>query len=146
MSRVRVRTVKPKTLWGRSFAHLFGLHRGMIYPYCWPCRGKLRDMGFMNVESLRAARRGRFYVLSEGAFVLVGRNDGDNHLLLADAPDDARILELVGNPGPLACLIGAASDQEVEEAKALVVRHSRFKDLPTSEVGVRSVAEAREGG
>jgi len=103
----------------------------------------LRDMGLFSVEHLRAARRGRLCPLGERAFLLVGRNDQDNRLLLADAPDDARMLELADHPGPLACLIGEASPAELQTAKGLVIRYSRFKALGADDVVVRSVDEAR---
>jgi tRNA U34 2-thiouridine synthase MnmA/TrmU len=103
----------------------------------------LRDMELFSVEHLRAARRGRLFPLGRRAFVLVGRNDEDNRHLLADAPDDAQILELREHPGPLACLVGEASPAELEAAKGLVVRYSRFKTLGADDVAVRSVSEAR---
>jgi tRNA-specific 2-thiouridylase len=103
----------------------------------------LRDMGLFSVEHLRAARRGRLFPLGERAFVLVGRNDQDNRHLLADAPDDALILELREHPGPLAALAGEPSPEELIEAKRLVVRYSRFQALTADDVAVRSVDEAR---
>ena len=105
---------------------------------------RLRDMGYMTVEHLRAARRGRLFPLSERVFLLLGRNDEDNRKLLADAPESAAMLELTDHPGPLGCLIGEASADEVEQAKRLVLRYSRFGELPTGEVEVRSVAETRQ--
>lgn len=105
---------------------------------------RLRDIGCLSVEHLRVARHGRLFVLGERAFVLVGRNHEDNGQLLADAPDTGLILELRDVPGPLACLLGQPTEDEREEAKRLVIRYSRFRDLPAGDVGVRSVAEARE--
>jgi len=105
---------------------------------------RLRDMGYLAVEPLRAARHGRLFALGDRAFILVGRNDEDNRQLLADAPADARVLELRGHPGPLACLVGEPSAEQLEEAKRLVIRYSRFKDLPLSAVDTCSVAEARQ--
>jgi hypothetical protein len=104
----------------------------------------LRDMGYLTVEHARVARSGRLFPLGAHAFVLVGRDDADNRQLLADAPDDALVLELKDRPGPLACLVGPADPGELEEARRLVIRHSRFKDLPAGAVGVWSVAEARK--
>ncbi len=103
----------------------------------------LREMGLFCVANLRAARRGRLVRLGERAVVLVGRSEQDNRLLLADAPDDALMLELEGHPGPLACLIGEASAAQMDEAKRLVIRYSRFKELHENDVALRSVAEAR---
>jgi hypothetical protein len=103
----------------------------------------LRDMGQLTAEHVRAACHGRFFPLGEGAFVLVGRHDEDNRRLLADAPAAALILELTGRPGPLACLVGDAAPAELEAARQLVIRYSRFKTLPVDEVGLCSVGEAR---
>jgi len=105
---------------------------------------RLRHMGLLTVKSARAARNGRFFPLGESCFVLVGRNHEDNQRLLADAPDDALVLELTGHPGPLACLVGEHCADELERARELVIRYSRFGGLPTGEVGAWSVAEARE--
>jgi hypothetical protein len=104
---------------------------------------RFRDLGYLAVEHLRAARWGRLFELGEHALVLVGRNHEDNQGLLADAPEDALILELVDHPGPLACLIGTPSAEELDEARRLVIRYSRFRTLSPGAVGACSVSEAR---
>lgn len=104
---------------------------------------RLRDMGYLTVEHLGAARSGRLFELGDRAFVLVGRNHEDNLRLIAEAPQGALLLELKDRPGPVACLIGAPSPEQLEEARRLVIRYSRFKDLPPDQVTGSSVAEAR---
>ncbi|MHC4481686.1 MAG: hypothetical protein ACYS1C_12060 [Planctomycetota bacterium] len=105
---------------------------------------RLRDMGYLTVAHLRAARSGRLFELGERAFALVGRNHEDNLKLLADAPEGALVVELAGQPGPLACLVGEPSPEILGEVKSLVIRYSRFKDLPADQVAVCSVEEARQ--
>jgi hypothetical protein len=98
---------------------------------------RLREMGLLRADCLRAAGHGRFYPLSECCFVLVGRNHADNQALLADAPAGSQILELDGRPGPLACLVGRAEPPDLEEAARLVIKHSRFRDLGLADVRAR---------
>ena len=76
-------------------------------------------------------------------FALVGRNHQDNLRLLQDAPPDSTMLELRDRPGPMACVVGRPSAEDLEVAKRLVVRYSRFRDLPAREVRTGTVAEAR---
>jgi tRNA-specific 2-thiouridylase len=104
----------------------------------------LRAMGRFAADVLRAARHGRFVELSDDCLALVGRNHADNEGLLADAPEGSLVLELAGRPGPVACLIGPATEADLERVKALVIRYSRFRDLPTDQVVSRTPAEARE--
>jgi len=104
---------------------------------------KLRELGRLTVQNARAARHGRFLALEDGSVLLVGRNRKDNERLLADAPEGALMLELAERPGPLACLIGEPSAQELDQARRLVLRYSRFGTLPPEQVRIGSVAEAR---
>jgi len=104
---------------------------------------EVRDMGLLSVDGLRAARSGRFFPLNGRAFALIGRNREDNLRLLRDAPPDSTMLELRDRPGPTACVVGRPSAQDLEVTKRLVVRYSRFRDLPATEVRAGTVAEAR---
>jgi tRNA U34 2-thiouridine synthase MnmA/TrmU len=99
----------------------------------------LAEKGFGDLASLGLVRHGRLCVLGGRAFVVIGRDDADNGLLLADAPAGSLILELRDRPGPLACLVGEASEENVEEARRLVVAHSRYRDLPATEVAASEV-------
>ena len=105
----------------------------------------LAEMGFHDVPSLALVRHGRLFPLEGRAFLVVGRNDADNNAILADAPAGSLLLELRDRPGPLACLVGEASEGALEEARLLVVRYSRFRDLPTEEVTATSAGEAQAG-
>jgi len=105
---------------------------------------RLRAMGCLTAAHLRAARHGRFVELSDGAVALVGRNHADNQALLADAPEGSQVLELAGHPGPLACVIGTPTEAELVQVKELVIRYSRFRDVPAHEVRACAPAEARE--
>lgn len=106
----------------------------------------LDRLGLLSVETVRAARHGRCIELGPHCFLLVGRNHEDNQRLLADAPDDGLILELRDQPGPLACLVGQADGAQIEEARRLVIRYSRFRDLPADAVGAMRAADARASG
>jgi len=103
----------------------------------------LLELGALNVENARLVQNGRFYPLAHGAFAVVGRNHEDNLRVLKHAPVDSKILELVGRPGPVACLVGEADSENVAAAKRLVIAHSRFKDLTLCEVQVLSAEHAR---
>lgn len=94
----------------------------------------LAEMGFGDAASLGLVRHGRLFGLGGRAFAVVGRDDADNGLILADAPAGSLILELRDQPGPLACLVGEASEESLEEARRLVVRYSRYHALPTTQV------------
>jgi len=104
----------------------------------------MREMGLLRRDRLRAVRYGRMIELTDRAFVLVGRSQGDNDGLLRAAPEDALMLELDGRPGPLACLIGEPDDDALLRARRAVVRYSRFRDLPPGEVRVLPTAQMRE--
>ena len=99
----------------------------------------LAEMGFRDVASLGLVRHGRLFPLPGGAFAVVGRDDADNGLILADAPAGSIILDLPDRPGPLVCVVGGASEEALEEARRLVVRYSRYRDLPTSAVAAAEV-------
>jgi len=96
----------------------------------------LAGMGFKDTASLALVRHGRLFPLNGAAFLVVGRDERDNARILADAPQGALLLELRDRPGPLACLVGEPAEQDLEAAKRLVIRYSRFRDLPTEEVTV----------
>jgi tRNA-specific 2-thiouridylase len=96
----------------------------------------LARMGFHDVASLALVRHGRLFALEGRAFVVVGRDEADDEAVLADAPAGSLLLELRDRPGPLACLVGEASEGALTEARRLVVRYSRFRDLPREEVAV----------
>ncbi len=101
----------------------------------------LARMGRLDLADLRAARHGRLFELGGGAFVLVGRSEEDNASLERDAPPGALFLEMEDHPGPLACLVGDPSPEALDEARRLVIRYSRFKDLPPSAVRTWPVGE-----
>ncbi|NLW50339.1 MAG: tRNA 4-thiouridine(8) synthase ThiI [Candidatus Brocadiaceae bacterium] len=106
---------------------------------------RLRALGRLTAENLRAARFGRFVELPDGAPALIGRSHADNEALLADAPEGSFIVELAGRPGPLACVLGPAGAADLEQAGALVIRYSRFAGVPGCEVLARTRDEARAG-
>ena len=99
----------------------------------------LAEKGFRDVASLGLVRHGRLFGLGGRAFAVVGRDDADNGLILADAPAGSLILELEDRSGPIACLVGKATDEDLEEARRLVVRYSRYHDAPTSQVTAAEV-------
>jgi len=98
---------------------------------------ELIRLGRLNVENARLVRHGRLYPLADGAFAVVGRNQEDNLRIAQDAPEGSAMLELRERPGPLACLVGPTDAQNVRDARKLVIRHSRFRDVPLDEVAVR---------
>jgi tRNA-specific 2-thiouridylase len=101
----------------------------------------LAELGYRDVASLALVRHGRFFALDGGAFVVVGRDEADDEAILSAAPAGSLLLELRERPGPLACVVGAPSEAALQEARSLVVRYSRFRDLPADEV-----AAARKDG
>jgi len=103
----------------------------------------LLELDALNVENARLVQNGRFYPLAHGAFAVVGRNHEDNLRVLEHAPGGSKILELVGRPGPVACLVGGAESENVAEVKRLVIDHSRFRGLGLCEVRVLSAEHAR---
>jgi tRNA U34 2-thiouridine synthase MnmA/TrmU len=94
----------------------------------------LRGMGLMDEGNLRAARHGRFVPIGKRAAILVGRNQEDNEALRADAPPNALLMALEGRPGPLGCVIGKPTEEELSEARRQVVRYSRFREEPPEAV------------
>ena len=98
----------------------------------------------LTVGNAKLVRHGRLFGLGDGAFLVLGRNHEDNQGLLRDAPDGCRALELTGRPGPLGCLLGRADGEQEEEAKRLVVQHSRFRELPASEVTACTIDMMRQ--
>jgi tRNA-specific 2-thiouridylase len=102
----------------------------------------LAGMGFRDASSLALARHGRLFALEGAAFLVVGRDEGGNDAIQADAPAGSLVLELKNRPGPLACLVGEPSEAALEEARRLVVRYSRFRDLPATEVTAVTAAGA----
>lgn len=102
----------------------------------------LGEMGFMTVDHLSAIRHGRLFPLGPRTYALVGRDQEDNRLLARDAPAGSLLLELQDHPGPLACLVGEPTRGALEEVKHLVIRYSRFEDLPLSAVAVVQRDEA----
>ncbi len=102
----------------------------------------LAEIGFHDVASLALIRHGRLFALGGRAFVVVGRDEADDKAILADAPVGSLLLELRDRPGPVACVAGEPGEEDLEEARRLVVRYSRFRDLPTTEVAATVAGEA----
>ncbi len=93
---------------------------------------RLQALGLLTPEHVRSVRNGRMFDLGPATYCLVGRNEHDNAALVADKPPGAVILRLKDLPGPLACVVGPAGDDVLEEARRLVLRYSRFPRLPTA--------------
>jgi tRNA U34 2-thiouridine synthase MnmA/TrmU len=107
-----------------------------------------RIEALMNMERLTVAnallvQNGRFFPLDEGAFAVVGREHEDNLNILRTAPADAALYDLRDLPGPLAALVGPATDASVAEVKRLVIRYSRFEDVKPDRVCTKTPPELR---
>ncbi len=103
----------------------------------------LREKDRLTTEHLRAIRCGRLFDLGDRSYLLVGRNQEDNEQLLGAAPPRSRLLRLKDRPGPLACLVGEPCREALEEARRLVIRYSRFDEVPRDEVSIQPVEEAQ---
>jgi hypothetical protein len=95
---------------------------------------RLARDGTLTVETARAVCHGRMFDLGNTVLLLVGRHHEDNTVLLADAPEASLVLELRGRPGPVACFLGQPSAEQLQDAKRLVIRYSRFRDLDIGQV------------
>jgi tRNA-specific 2-thiouridylase len=95
---------------------------------------RLQAMGLLTPAHVRSVRNGRMFQLGRATYCLVGRNEHDNATLVADRPSGSLILRLRHLPGPVACVVGPASADALEEARRLVLRYSRFPHLPTAQV------------
>ena len=100
-----------------------------------------RDM--FTTDNASLIRNGRFFPL-DGAFGVVGRDHEDNLCILQTASEDALMLELESRPGPLAALVGDRATEHVRHPKELVIRSSRFENLPTDAVVAVEPDEMRE--
>jgi hypothetical protein len=77
---------------------------------------------------LELLKFGRFYPLDEAAeFIIVGRNQADNHELLKTVTSDYFIVQLAAMAGPVAILKGSAGQLSLAADK--LRQHSKAKEL-----------------
>ncbi len=100
---------------------------------------RIAELGLTGLEHMSLVRFGRLFELQGRSFCVVGRNHEDNLAIREHAPAGSRLLDLLEQPGPLACVVGEMTPEALDEARRLVIRYSRFKDLPVSAVGVEPV-------
>ncbi len=79
-------------------------------------------------EDIELLKVGRHFFLPE-AHIIVGRNEQENHRLLALRQPQDRVFQAVGYPGPTTVLRGAKTKEAVEHAIHLTARYSK---LPSS--------------
>jgi tRNA-specific 2-thiouridylase len=81
------------------------------------------------LEDFRLLAWGRHFRLSPSCKLVVGRDDGENHVLQKIASAEDRVLRLPGDiPGPLGIVRGSDADSLVPAAASLFGRYTRFKD------------------
>lgn len=78
---------------------------------------------------------GRMFLSSEGALIVVSRNEQENRELISLAEDGDLILEVEDFPGPLTIVPkNSFSDETIYEAAALTARYSKAKSAPEANV------------
>ena len=81
--------------------------------------------GLSNKRALVLLRFGRHFRLSSGAKLILGRHADDNAALEKLIADDDIVLRLADMPGPTGILDCNATDADIEQAAAMLVRYTR---------------------
>ena len=102
---------------------------------------RLRELmdheGLSRMEDLSLLRVGRHFRLDENTRAIVGRNEADNHRIMALIIPDYVTLEAVEIGSPLTIVVGDQSEDNLRRAAQLTARYSAGKKEPTVEVAIK---------
>ena len=128
---IRGRSRKPQI----ALAEKFGIKK---YPN--PAGGcLLTDPGFakrvkdamkhgeFNTENLAILSVGRHFRLSDNAKLVVGRDEGENSLLLSLAKSNDMVFKLKDYQGPISVLRGSYDDKLINIAAGIAAYHTKFR-------------------
>ncbi|MDO8525912.1 MAG: hypothetical protein Q7S07_05435 [Candidatus Omnitrophota bacterium] len=88
----------------------------------------------LNLDNVRLLKVGRHFRLSEGAKLVIGRDEEENTLLESLAKPDDILFQLKDHQGPFSVLRGKADDGFLNTAASVVSRHTKLRDAETVEV------------
>jgi tRNA U34 2-thiouridine synthase MnmA/TrmU len=106
-------------------------------------------------DNLAMLSVGRYFRISPGAHISVGRDETENELLLSLAKDDDIVFKLKGRQGPISVLRGPASfaaggagktdDAVLKIAASVTAYHTKFRDLASVDVNYWNGASTVKG-
>lgn len=103
----------------------------------WKWRGELL------VDEISLLKLGRHFWF-ENSWLIVGRNEEENALLLNFRKREDFLIKGISAPGPLGLLRGEASEKELKEAALLVVRYGQSRDRKEAEALVEKNGKERK--
>jgi len=128
---IRGRSRKPQMALAKEFG---------ITEYPSPAGGcLLTDPGFakrvkdaikhdeFNAENLALLSVGRHFRISEGARLVVGRDEGENRVLESLIKPGDIIFELTDREGPISILRGGAAEKFIQIAAGITAYHTKFR-------------------
>lgn len=87
-------------------------------------------------RDLNLLRVGRHFRFSSDCKIIVGRNKGENDLLLSTAGSSDHVLRVEGYGSPITIVTGTPTESSLTTAASLCVRYSDAKHLPKVDVTV----------
>jgi len=96
----------------------------------------LKHKADFDYNDLNLLRVGRHFRLSENCKLIVGRDEGENEMILSLKNDDDIILEVLNAGSPISLLCGKAGENDIELAAAVTARYSddKYKDSVTVDI------------
>jgi tRNA U34 2-thiouridine synthase MnmA/TrmU len=97
-----------------------------------------------SLNDVQLLKHGKHFRLSPGAKAVVGRDEEDNRVLSAHKGEQDRLLEVVGDTGPLTVVPGSPTREDLLAAAAITARysHARTRERVTvriaEKIGVES--------
>jgi hypothetical protein len=85
---------------------------------------------------------GRPFLLGETAILTIGRNEEENGQIGKIAGNRALFLRTVDVPGPAGVIFGAATDEDIRRAVAVIAYYTKGRNLPTVNIGVGSYEDS----
>jgi len=82
----------------------------------------------LDIENLKLLKCGRHFRLSPKTKLVVGRDDRDNDLVMAEAKEGDVSLRLSDYPSPFCLLRGDTDEDTIREAARVVAYHTKFRD------------------
>ena len=82
----------------------------------------------LTLDNLKLIQFGRYLRLSDGAKLLIGRDERENRLLESIAKPNDIILKLKNYQGPISVLRGSSNPETINNAAALAAYHTKYRN------------------
>jgi len=108
---------------------------------------RIRDLiahGELDMQSISLLKAGRYFRLAPGAILVVGRNEGENGMLVSLAKDGDHVFRPAAINGPTAVGKGNYSGELIDLACRIVSRYSDRDGCLEADIACRRLPESEE--